>query len=771
MQALEPLQEQIVNLCSEGDLEGLSKLLAENIHVDLNFISDQNNLSPLMATIAAGRHRLGNPKDNARMIETRIKMMRLLVSKGANPDFGFSPSYNRTIRKTPLFYAIRDPDLLEELLKLGASPNLNIEAGEHPLTYAALSILGDLQGSMIATQLLLKYGANYDTLIEDGNNTPLINALSHFRIQTGVAAIYLSIKELQELSDNTFDKIIQGIQKLYPRPNEFENRITALAFRAVDTGNTKLLTHILNDKRTNKFDINKILGKGETLLSRAKIFGHHEMVKILLDRGAIDYEAYRGEDKAISEKRDYMKRYQNVIEAGHLHGLPSELDIPGIGGQEQARVSTSGHRVERSLPFLANLLKGYVENTDLSTKVRGDFNAILKAYQREIDYLHDPNPKKIDEMLKAYRNGEPLAVACEFTGHCFMIGLYKGKLIISNRGPKASQFDFIHPNLAIYNLKENAPLSVQLIEMLKDSLHHTPNEIMAAIGTCVDLRSPIAELPASNQKMDNCTEANPKAIMQAFLYLFEEERNPNKTLLISGKSRDLKESADTPKKYSRREYKESTKGMRNFDILRRIDVIAKNPDTLAAETEFQILKDIVLKHYGKTKTNLFTVQPKRLQEIERLEIILTKLPKGLCDRLIQEIGESHGNREFFSLEVLKNAVVVQNMNLVNFLLDHKISYGPLLFEQFQNVTVQESNDVKEKLILPLLRILFKRGGTKETIAKEMAMAMISQEIRRFGYREEDEMSETLSEKIKQCIEFVSKFLKEMEEPQKPAPGK
>lgn len=49
--------------------------------------------------------------------------------------------------------------------------------------------------------------------------------------------------------------------------------------------------------------------------------------------------------------------------------------------------------------------------------------------------------------------------------------------------------------------------------------------------------------------------------------------------------------------------------------------------------------------------------------------------------------------------------------------------------------------------------------------------MIAEGSGSFNYREEDETPETSSDKIKKFIEFVSKFVKEMGEPQKPAAGK
>lgn len=736
------MQEKIIDCCIRADLKGLTELLDQQekiAHLNLNFFDPQSGMSPLIAACSEKLFSDNEPfppeTEFKERRKRRIEIIKLLVAKGADPNFQNKDG------NAPIFEAIKaSPDFLETLLQLKANPNLKY-LEDTPL-YSALT------KNYITVRLLLKYGA--DPNIPDRNGiTPFQWSLLGSRVSKGVADVFLTQPQfLEDLkSESKLKKIIDKLTEVVSSGNKDEyseaqktkliNTLNKLLVRAIsinDPAFYPLITYILQNHKGLK--INQLFG-GTTFLSIALKSGQLSVVEALKAKGAIDYEAYSGTDKEAIEVRDFMSRYQSVVEAGHLHGLGSgysgmfanKLEIAPLQGDEKVDVQLEGNLAENTVPFLVTLLDRHIDKQNIDQKVKQDFNFIRHAFQNEVDYLKGDHTKKLNEKIENYKRGGLEIISSGWPGHAITIALYKGHLILCNRGQKASHYDFVQ-NVSIFKLKEADKLDEDILKILSNRHHYTPNEVMAAIGTLVDLKNPIAEFPSKNQKHGTCSFVNAKSIIEPILYILntetktKSEKHDSIALDLNNIDPKAKEAS---KKYAREQYKLFTQKMRDMDIMDRYLNALETKSILKKDTEFNILKEIVIRHHGQSQNApLFSSirRDKRIQEIDRMLDILKHLPSETVKELMESKRDIFKSDNPFKF-ILANALELGHMDMVNFLLDKKIAYHTFLKNILINADVfDDPNKIKGVLAAPLIRFLQKRGNTIESIAKDCGLDAI-----------------------------------------------
>lgn len=702
MSSIEPnIRDKIMTLCSNGDLKGLTELLRGAAAVDLDFTVD--NHSPLTRSITE----VLNPAESQGKRQERIKIIQFLLGKGADPNFA------PTGQPLPIFLALSELsisksiqtiasiDMLEILLAGGADPNRRDVAGKLPLNMGLLDA--------DATSLLLQKGASLDMVDETGIGTSLFTCVASRKPK-----MLASDPRCKELPKEKLIKYLKEGKEHFGK-NLYE--VNHLLTEAIGSGNVVLVDAMLEtygDILTlNEFFLtsNPHTGKTDAPISfifLAKRTGNADIVRLLMDKGSIDYETYSGSDKEIIKKRDFLISAYTAIEAGHLQGF-GVVKLPPLTGSEDVKLVTEGFFSEFSVPFLVELLDRYLEAPERDKEIHGYLTMIREGFHKEAERFGDHSPEAIEKIIENYEVGGLEIISTGWFEHAFTVAIKDGYLFLSNRGDKASQFGFIQANVMVFKLKDNAPFR-EVLPILRDRSFYTPNNVMSALGNLVDLKQPLASFPSKDQKRGTCAFVNAKSIIEAILYFLKLQKQIAEPGLERKMAGDVEPSAikEHAQKYARKQYKLLTHGIRALDLEGRIKRLRDNMDAtgnkMIVETEYQILKEIIVNHYGKIKGNLFGQEPKRKQEMGRVAFILQSLPVELSKKIIAELSQIEqefplGGEQSLMENIFLNALILKQGDLVRFLGGQQINIIDIIVNALLN---REGRETLEFIIKPLL---------------------------------------------------------------------
>ena len=173
------LTEQATTLAASEDYHALERLLSKNKGFDIL----NAHVSPKFCEWGPTPLYYITIKSVAKKMKDPCRMMRFLVSHGANPNLaandGSTPLWSQTTNDGSL-------KLMQTLLELGANPNqISMEGKKKwtPLFHCLLSSPDESDDDILLSfqkaELLLKYGADPDQIYDSGKSewTPLIEFL------------------------------------------------------------------------------------------------------------------------------------------------------------------------------------------------------------------------------------------------------------------------------------------------------------------------------------------------------------------------------------------------------------------------------------------------------------------------------------------------------------------------------------------------------------------------------------------------------------------
>ncbi len=263
------------------DIDSIKIIISENF--DLNKSYNEQD-PPLLYACS-----YGNPE-----------IVNILIKNGANPDFRY-PGYTsneRTYYFTPIGVTILYKNkyhhkILKQLLQNKADPNLRFDT-ETDTDMTAL-MLACLDGDETATKILLEYGADINAT-NDHSLTPIYYAITKdVVISTKMVRLCLdngakvnlpnpegSISYMSALAIGN-EETIKLLEKHNVKFSNDYNLQSKISIIAAKSGNLTLVKRLID----NKFNVNSKDDNNETMLYKASLYGHENVVNYLMDNGAV----------------------------------------------------------------------------------------------------------------------------------------------------------------------------------------------------------------------------------------------------------------------------------------------------------------------------------------------------------------------------------------------------------------------------------------------------------------------------------------------------
>lgn len=326
---------------------------------------------------------------------------------------------------------------------------------------------------------------------------------------------------------------------------------------------------------------------------------------------------------ALAEK---VNKQLAVKRAGHIFGLSGAMDVAG------KKMPFEGASQSYTLPILLEKIGNYTASANASAAVKKRFDKINTAFKCALDmdraqksfeskYITKEELMKAEQGISAfarYKNGELGHLPVGAPEHGFGITIYKGYLILTNRGANA----FIHNKTVygtvIYKIRDEK----NLLNLGQDhSWMQSWQTVFEAAMKVVDIQKPIALFAQTGQKHGTCTYVNELASNEGMLCLLALDEQ--------GKLDDRNIQAYAQEPNNRAAYKDFTKFARDSEAQKLAhDIRLTKGDTFEAldEREFyyDLVKNILLQHPGNTKQGT----AKYHAEIERGLVMMRAFPES-----------------------------------------------------------------------------------------------------------------------------------------------
>lgn len=309
-----------------------------------------------------------------------------------------------------------------------------------------------------------------------------------------------------------------------------------------------------------------------------------------------------------------LDMYYFTYRAGHVLGLTKNIDTE-VNGQKIS-LETNGEFDEVSMKILVEKLEQYREYQPSDT-----IEFIYRAMKRCYDFLK-PNsnsykPETAKELLKDYSNKQLVYLSSGWYGHTVGVGLYGRFLVVCNRG-EAGDPKF---GCKIYAIRNSKLITEKFIQSLANNLSDSVafNKLLSPV---VDLKNPLVRLRSKPQKRGNCSFANPKSIMEAFIILSQ----------ITPFASDQALQAIARQETKRIKYKKITRFIRDREIdeLVKSMFYAHNNDLV--NFYVTLVKAIIHEHHGKDRGYI-----KDDQEILRACELYERCPQNIKLHLKKDI--------------------------------------------------------------------------------------------------------------------------------------
>lgn len=459
----QPVNNKVAQFLRDNGFSGINHQHRDTGNTPLITALQQNNLEMVTLLLEEPEidiHRAD--KNNRNLVWWAAKLLKLellqnLVQKGAN--------FNLTDKNPkPTFAGSAQRWLSNVIFKItGFSTHTESEYGQSPLHVL-------LNHDHLSTEKLIPFletfkNANADLNIRDKNKeTPLM-----------IAAQQRNLPAIQWLLQNGADPCITN------RDNN-----TFLEF--VDVRDKEQVLTILTDLNMNQnwyHDVDQV-----------KEFGHIMGVGSFLKLG-------------------------DTLGLGGIVSVPLRNNEDGTG---TVKIYTESWDPDKAYQALLNELNNYQarnpnydKNLDPITQALALTNAKIKE-QKGLSYVKE---SVVNDLLRSYKNGQPIIIPISVPGHCMGLAISNGQLIYTDRfypsGGKISKCT------KVFNLQD--PSDETLKELIKDiwGANESGEDIIEKLNHVVDFDRPNHELGDKAQSHGTCSFSNPRSNIEGILYAMKND--------------------------------------------------------------------------------------------------------------------------------------------------------------------------------------------------------------------------------------------------------
>ncbi len=315
---------------------------------------------------------------------------------------------------------------------------------------------------------------------------------------------------------------------------------------------------------------------------------------------------------------------------GHVLGLSgtvtASIRIKSTTSHVQVTMPFEGSFDIRSYNILINKMTTYKKSLTAKSPYIKHIDKIVAAFAYMLNQLtglsgyHDYAP---DRLRERYKNDEITNLIAGWFKHSIGLSLYKGFLILSNRGEGGDQ-DF---GTKIYKIEG---LITQ--EWVRKIIDKTLNgsELNTLLKRVVNLAKPIAIFPNKGQKHGTCSYVNILSSVEAQFCLLEAERLRKFT---PAGIAQIAQQMTNPLTRNQGEYKKLTAFNRFTeinDLTKDINDNYKHKSGLN-DLYLELCKAIILQHHGKATTNQVKKDNERQMVMQLFESLNEEHKKCLLD--------------------------------------------------------------------------------------------------------------------------------------------
>lgn len=392
-------------------------------------------------------------------------------------------------------------ELLLEYPEVGDSINVQESLGDSALTNAVLlnqdGTVAQVETSKTIIRILLEKGA--DAYVKD---------------KSGRTLLMLAASSGPTIS--VFDFIFECLCQTEEKP-----KLIQLLNQQDENGFT-FLYYLLSRKQNSgvKESIEKIIAYGgEELTIFSALTKNH--------RTALDVakEKYKEKNSDTGEILELIERHTPANEAQqkimhlknacHLLGFnsdKSDINALNLKTHDKMDVKAEGFEDKFTLPLLIEALTKYINSAPEELK---DFNEIKEAFELTQKAYFEKKEIDTDLLFEQYKKNKMVIIPSGWEEHSITLGLYDGKLIVSNRG----EFEHSDGGVTVFELNESfinqfksddpdtkAVFSKWISSISKDFSSKDAPTLIRTLSQCVILPNITSLRTLNLTKEDSCLE-------------------------------------------------------------------------------------------------------------------------------------------------------------------------------------------------------------------------------------------------------------------------
>lgn len=349
--------------------------------------------------------------------------------------------------------------------------------------------------------------------------------------------------------------------------------------------------------------------------------------------------------------RKEMQKAAETKRIGHVLGLSGKASVKFEAGTKTTELETEGSQYSRGIDYITEKLRNYHppgKSLSLWEKIHNMFmfshgenaKVLLALFSIRIDKLELAKivqKGQLNDMLdnaavsaistmsrsqlNRYVDEEPCLIDTGWSGHGISVVLYKGYMIVSNRGegmdPRGGTLIYkLSPQITQMKLQEYLnKLNMGGIN-LQSSL--SKSKILELLQIMSSDKEPLLAFPQKTQEHGTCGYANKKAAIEGLLCLFNLE---NQGKLTDDNIR--KYPVDYPYRVDYKEFTKYTADSEIERILEKVRIAERRNDKDEIAFLINLAFTVVLEHPGKYTLNAI----KAREEIERADKLMQIIKK------------------------------------------------------------------------------------------------------------------------------------------------
>lgn len=432
--------------------------------------------------------------------------------------------------------------------------------------------------------------------------------------------------------------------------NKSDNMVTPL-LSAIQNRNIELAVLLL-DLGAHLF-VQPIAKEGYSILDFVFEIGSKKLldkVKQKISQHSID----KNNDEN-SKFLEFVEKSNLVRDAGHILGITSDnyANIQSPMDDSLMSIKYEGSMRYRSIASLSNLLKKYsdLNSAQLSPDSQKYFSEVLKTVNRTMNLEpYESNSEKMNLVVSGWAE------------HVIALVFYNNDYVVANRGGGKKEFE-TGVNIHRLDAAQKNNLNNQFLSDISNpDFQYSKEVILNKIDGLITDREKGLALKSKDQMHGNCSFVNPKASIQAMLFLLKKQDLMKLSVEISADAEKIinKKALE----FAQIEYKKFTNFIRNYflDKVVRDFKYPKNAEFRKINKEILVL--YIQQHHGKKVRS----EEKRGKELERIYRILYSLDLDSRKELI-EIREGQTPKAIGGSELLCAAAEFASPELVQLLID------------------------------------------------------------------------------------------------------